>query len=59
MQEARRTGFRDAVERVGADKVVLCRCDSQEAISFGQSLGVRLFQGRMIDALMQSPTKAA
>ncbi len=55
VQENRRTSFRQAVERVGADKVVLCRCDSNEAISFGQSLGVRLFQGRIVDALIQAP----
>lgn len=59
VQETRRTSFRQAVERVGADKVVLCRCDTNEAIAFGQSLGVRLFQGRIVDALMQSATKAA
>ena len=59
VQEQRRRKFQQTVEAVGADKVVLCRCDSQRAIEFGQSIGIRLFQGRLLDAMLQVAPKAA
>jgi hypothetical protein len=58
VQEQRRRKFQQTVEAVGADKVVLCRCDSQRAIEFGQSMGIRLFQGRLLDAMLQVAPKA-
>lgn len=58
VQEQRRRKFQQAVESVGADKVVLCRCDTQRAIEFGQSMGIRLFQGRLLDAMLQVTPKA-
>ena len=57
VQEQRRRKFQQTVEAVGADKVVLCRCDSQRAIEFGQSMGIRLFQGRLLDAMLQVAPK--
>ncbi|WP_119421145.1 hypothetical protein [Desertibaculum subflavum] len=58
VQEQRRRKFQQTVEAVGADKVVLCRCDTQRAIEFGQSMGIRLFQGRLLDAMLQVAPKA-
>lgn len=53
---ARREQFRQAIRRAGPARVVLCRCDGPEAIKFGQSLGITLFQGRYVDQLL---TRAA
>src|SRR5690606_38944717 len=36
-------------------QVVLCRCDGPEAVELGTELGIRLFQGRHISALMAPP----
>lgn len=44
--------FRAALERAGKGHVILARCDNAEAVSFGQSMGLRLFQGRYIDQLL-------
>jgi hypothetical protein len=40
-----------ALERTGRSRVVLARCDGPEAVAFGQSVGIRLFQGRHLDKL--------
>ena len=39
----------EAVKRCGANRVILTRCDSKEAVEFGQALGITLFQGRYLD----------
>jgi hypothetical protein len=46
-----RGGPRELIEQAGRDRVVLCRCDSQQAIDYGRSLGIFLFQGKQLDAL--------
>jgi EAL domain-containing protein (putative c-di-GMP-specific phosphodiesterase class I) len=45
----------EAVERTGRARIILARCDSEEAVSFGRSMGVRLFQGRYVDRLLNTP----
>jgi EAL domain-containing protein (putative c-di-GMP-specific phosphodiesterase class I) len=52
MRTERITAFRDAIERTGRSRIILARCDSADAVAFGQSLGLRLFQGRHIDRLL-------
>ena len=52
MATERITAFREAVERAGRSRIILARCDSEEAVQFGQSMGIRLFQGRHIDRLL-------
>lgn len=47
----RRAAFVEAVNQAGAARIILCRCDTKDAIEFGQSLGVKLFQGRYLDQL--------
>lgn len=47
----------DAVKKCGANRIILCRCDSQEAIDFGKSIGISLFQGRHIDNLLAPNAK--
>ena len=51
-QENRREKIRQAVAQAGAGRVILCRCDDEKAIEFGQLLGISLFQGRYIDTLL-------
>jgi EAL domain-containing protein (putative c-di-GMP-specific phosphodiesterase class I) len=46
------TQFRAAVDRAGRARIILARCDSAEAVAFGKSMGLRLFQGRHVDRLM-------
>jgi hypothetical protein len=41
--------FGDLVKRRGTGKVILCRCDNEAAIAFGQSVGITLFQGRYVE----------
>lgn len=44
--------FEEYLHRCGPSRTILCRCDDQEAIEFGQSAGVTLFQGRHVEALL-------
>lgn len=39
------------LSRTGQGKIILARCDDEKAIQFGQSKGIRLFQGRYIDRI--------
>lgn len=45
----------ESVQRFGSNRVILCRCDNQAAVDFGQSLGISLFQGRHLDKII-NPT---
>jgi len=51
--EGKREKFQQAIERCGKSRVVLARCDSPDAVRFGHQLGITMFQGRFLDALMQ------
>jgi hypothetical protein len=59
LNEARRDELKSAIKRVGVDRVILCRCDSVDAIRWGQSLGVRLFQGHYIDSRLRAARSPA
>lgn len=52
LRTERITLFRDAIERTGRARLILARCDSAEAVEFGKSMGLRLFQGRHVDRLV-------
>ena len=41
-----------AVQQSGPHRIVLCRCDHAQAITFGQRFGIGLFQGRYVDGLL-------
>lgn len=41
--------IQEGVERCGKNRIILCRCDNEEAVEFGKSLGISLFQGRYLD----------
>ena len=40
------------INRASRARIILCRCDSEEAIHFGQSVGLSMFQGRYVEKLM-------
>jgi hypothetical protein len=44
--------IRSLVRRAGQNRMVLCRCDNREAVDFGHSVGISLFQGRHIETLL-------
>ncbi len=46
-----------AVQKCDPRRVIFCRCDTEEAIEFGKSIGISLFQGRYIDKLIYPDAK--
>jgi hypothetical protein len=50
--EAQREFLRASIIAAGPSRVILCRCDNEAAIKFGQSVGITLFQGRYVDKLL-------
>lgn len=40
------------IESTGPDRVILCRCDTEQAREVGASLGISLFQGHHFDRLL-------
>ena len=44
--------LRNVIEKIGTDKLILCRCDNREAVDFGRSLGISRYQGRYIESLI-------
>lgn len=54
LNEERREELRVAIKRAGVDRVILCRCDTADAIRWGHSFGIRLFQGHFIDSRLRA-----
>ncbi len=54
LNEARRVELKASIKRAGLDRVILCRCDSTDAIRWGQSFGIRLFQGHYVDSRLRA-----
>lgn len=48
--ETRRNAFAWMIDKCGDGRAILCRCDGEEGIRFGQSIGVTLFQGIAVDS---------
>lgn len=46
--------LKEHVDRCGRARLIVARCDSDEAVRFGQSLGSTVYQGRYIDRLLKS-----
>jgi len=46
-----------AVERYGKGRVILCRCDSKDAVAYGNAIGISLFQGRFLDKRINPQAK--
>jgi hypothetical protein len=53
-----RAAFMDALERTPRNKLVLMHCGEAAAIRFGRSVGVTLFQGRHVDAVLKGKAAA-
>lgn len=49
--------IQEYVNRCGPTRAILCRCDDQDAINFGQSVGMTMFQGRHVEALVANDAK--
>lgn len=49
--------IQSAVERCGANRIILCRCDNKDAIDYGKAMGISLFQGRYLDKLLNPNAK--
>lgn len=52
LNSGRHAEMKQLVTRAGEGRIILCRCDTDEAIEVGQSLGISLFQGRHVDAML-------
>lgn len=50
--EEMKTRLRDTVKAAGSKHVIMMRCDSREAVDFGRSAGITLFQGHYIEHLI-------
>jgi EAL domain-containing protein (putative c-di-GMP-specific phosphodiesterase class I) len=55
----RRDDIAALVRRLGEARVILCRCGEVTALDCGQALGINLFQGRYVDALVEQAQKNA
>ena len=44
--------LKNLVNEFGEKRIILCRCDSEEAISVGRELGITQFQGHTVDRLL-------
>ena len=44
--------MRTLVKRANSSRVILCRVDTREAIDFGQSVGIKMFQGHFIENMI-------
>jgi hypothetical protein len=53
-----RMHIRKLVEHAGEHRVILCRCDTEQAIEYGRSIGITLFQGKQVDSMMGGNAKA-
>jgi len=53
-----RMHIRKLVEHAGEHRIILCRCDTEQAIEYGRSIGITLFQGKRVDTMMGGQAKA-
>lgn len=49
--------LRQSVEECGRSRIVMTRCDLPAAIEIGHLLGITMFQGRYVDALIQEKAR--
>lgn len=41
-----------AIEEHDLNRIILCRCDNEDAVAFGLAAGISIFQGRYIDSIL-------
>jgi EAL domain-containing protein (putative c-di-GMP-specific phosphodiesterase class I) len=49
-------GLADLIVDLGVDRVILSRCESEAAVTWGQDRGITAFQGRFMDAILATMT---
>ena len=47
-------GVREAALKMGSERLILTRCDSEQALEVGQSLGITLYQGHLLDEMLSN-----
>ncbi|HEY9163211.1 MAG TPA: EAL domain-containing protein, partial [Magnetovibrio sp.] len=47
-----KTRLRSLIEGAGNSRVIMARCDNREAVDFGRSVGINMFQGHFIEHLI-------
>jgi len=47
----------DALRRIGVTRIILCRFDTPSSIEYGHSVGITLFQGRHIEAMLAEESR--
>jgi hypothetical protein len=57
--QQRGAALKAAIGRIGRDRVVLCRVDSEDGLKAGEALGITLYQGRLIDGMSAAKPKNA
>ena len=45
--------LRRATESIGSERLILARCDSERALEAGDSLGIMLYQGHLLDETLK------
>ena len=46
------SGLRDVINRIGRERVILARAESEQALEWGVEHGIHQFQGRFVDRLL-------
>ena len=46
------SGLREVIDRLGRERVILARAESEQALEWGVEHGIRRFQGRLVDRLL-------
>ncbi|WP_321395439.1 hypothetical protein [Emcibacter sp.] len=52
LQDQNRRQLLEALKNHGHMRIILCHCDSKEAVRFGQEIGIHMFQGHHVDRLL-------
>lgn len=52
MSQDASTTLESAVRAAGVGRIIMCRCESANALKMGHNMGISLFQGRHIDFLL-------
>jgi hypothetical protein len=45
--------LRETVLKIGAEHLILTHCDTEQAIEVGESLGITLYQGHLLDEMVR------
>lgn len=56
---SRAQSLKEVVERIGRERLILSRCDSPDAATAGATLGITMYQGRLIDKQLTQAAKPA